>query len=749
MCRLTAAAVALLPVLFFSAVAADTGGTAQDSTAAGAVERLMASAEAALRAGEEQLAESRYRDGLLEGWLLLGALAVADGDLDRARDAFERAGTVAVERRRALLSLGLVELQRGEAALAVDLLRTAVALAPRDGAARQYLAQALVAAGHAEDAVLELEEAAARAPDDPEIAFALATAHLRLGKPEAAERVFAAVADRLPGAETWVLIGRTYRDFGDRGRAKAALERALALDPRARRVHFYLGTLVLQEEGPGGLGGAIAAFEEELRLAPDDPIAQLYLGLALVEARRNEEALAPLAAAARSEVCRRDALHFLGSAYLALDRPAQAAEALRGALAVEPGAASGADVDARQMASIHYQLATALRRLGDEAAAAPHFEAARRHSSAGVETTRDRLARYLAAEPGQEAESGGPGGFVAPLVSPLAGVEPARREEARRRITTAMARAASNLGILKTQAGRFGEAADLLRVAADLDLALPQVHRTLGVALFNARRYAEAGEALERALAEGTPEAALRHMTALAWLNAERPARAADLLRDDPARAGNRAFQYAYALALVRSGRPEEAEPVFGDLFARHADWPELNVLLGQAHAARGDYDAAELSLRRALELSPQVAEAHSTLGEIALRQGKLPEAEAALRAELAAHPGDERARYLLATVLQLAGRLDEAVELVRTVLSRRPAFADARYLLGKLLLERGDPAAASEQLAAAAKLAPDDANIRYQLAQAYQRLGKAELARQELEVYFSLKDRTPGGESR
>jgi tetratricopeptide (TPR) repeat protein len=737
--RLTAACA--VSALTFAAAAPLAAQEAGDPAVV--LDRTVAGAEAALREREEQLAESRYRDALLEGWLLLGALAVAGGDLDGAQAAFERAGGAAVETRRPLQALALVHLQRGDAARAADLLRTVVALAPADVAARQLLAQALMAGGHTAEAVQELEEAVTRAPEDPEVAFALAGAHLRAGDAAAAERLFAGVAARRPGAESWVLIGRTYRDLGDQTRARAALERALALDPRARRAHFYLGTLALMEEGSSGLEAAMAEFRRELKLAPGDPIAQLYLGMSLVEARRPEEALAPLTAAAESEVCRRDALYFLGRAQLGLDRPAEAAAVLRQALAL----AAAGPADPGLLAGFHYQLGTALRRLGAEAEAAPHFAAAQQHSAAGVESARERLARYLDNAP-EKAPGGGAAArsFVAPLVSPLAALDPERRAALRRHVATALARAYSNLGVLQSQGGRPGEAAELLLSAVELDPGLPGVHRALGVALFNARRFADAATVLERALADTVDDPQLRRMLALAWLNAERWTQAAELLRDDPGRAEDRALQYAYALALVRGGQPAAAEPVFAELLMRHADWPELNVLLGQASAAQGDYPAADRFLRGALQLSATVAEAHSTLAEIALRQGKLPEAEQELRAELAAHPGDERARYLLATVVHLAGRAEEARGLLRAVLARRPDFADARYLLGKVLLGEGAAEAAVEQLEAAARLAPADPNVRYQLAQAYRKLGREEQARQELETYRKLK-REPGKE--
>ena len=46
--------------------------------------QAMASAEESLQVGEMQLAESHYRAALFEGWMILGSLAEAMGDLAEA-----------------------------------------------------------------------------------------------------------------------------------------------------------------------------------------------------------------------------------------------------------------------------------------------------------------------------------------------------------------------------------------------------------------------------------------------------------------------------------------------------------------------------------------------------------------------------------------------------------------------------------------------------------------------------------------
>ncbi|HEV8241800.1 MAG TPA: tetratricopeptide repeat protein [Thermoanaerobaculia bacterium] len=709
---------------------------------AAALRDAFGQAEQALRAGEMELAESRYRTALLEGWLLKGALAVAAGDLPAARAALLDASTAAVDTRRALSALAVVHLRLGETDQAVAALHTVSARHRDDVATRRLLAQALVAAGHPEQAVAELEEIRATSPHDAELAFTLASGYLRLGRVDAAEPLFAEVQKARPAAATQVLIGRTYRDFGQQPRARAALQQALAMDPAVRRAHYYLGTLALLDADGARLDEAIAELRQELARYPDDRPALLYLGMALVEAQRYEEALPALLDVDRGEHAEAEALYYLGRCQLALGRGPEAAATLRRALALVP--VEG--VDPRRVQGIEYQLALALRRQGNESEAAAHFAAAAKLSSSLAERSQARLARYLSdkAEPPEMTESAQLA--LSALTATSFDTWPSpRRDALRREVDDLLARSYLNLGVMQLQAGEPARAVELLQPAVQLAADLAGVQRALGVAAFNAHQFETAIPPLSAALAREPQDGELRRLLAMARLETGAYDAAAKLLADDPQRAGDPALQYAYAMALVRSGQPARAGDVFAELLRDHAEWPELHVLLGQAHAAESDYEAAIASLRYALTLSPAVAEAHLTLGSIYLRQGKLAEAETELRAELVDHADDVQARYQLANVLALEDKGDEAVLLLTTVLERSPNFADGRYLLGKVLLARGDAQAAAATLEAAAQLAPADANVRYQLAQAYQKLGQTELADKAFAAYRELKRGSSG----
>jgi tetratricopeptide (TPR) repeat protein len=698
--------------------------------------RTVAAAEESLREGERQQAESLYRSALFDAWMMLGQLHLAAAKMADARDAFERASRAIVEADAALQALAVVDLQTGRAADAVAVLTRMAGRHEKDAAVQRLFAQALMANGQLLEAVQAFETARAIDPKDPEIAFLLGSAYLQAKKFDDAERQFAEVIKARPGAETYVLLGRTYRDAAQYDRARIVLRRALKANPKIGRAHYYLGTTAILADGVLGVDEAIREFTTELQTSPQDVLTNLRLGMMLVEARRAAEALPHLEIARATEPPPAEAFYFLGRAHLALGRAPEAVDAFRRALSL----AGALPADDPRIGGIHYQLALALRQSGNEAEAVGHFEEASRASARKADTSREALARFLA-DTGDTS-----GGSILPVDSPVASQTSEQRSAVERQLKATIARACMNLGVMQAQAQRFSRAAELFAAAAAADPEFPQVQYSLGVAHFTAQQYDKATGPLTRALGADPANAAVRRMLGLAWFHVENYTKAAELLEGDPERESEPSLQFAYAMALVRSDRAEQAKAIFDRLLARHGDSAELQVVLGQANAHQGDYPAAIESLQRALQLKPTVAEANTTLGIIYLKQGKLPEAREALRTELAAHPDDFRARQTLAAVLELEGELDQALDLLRPLVRARPESADSRYLLGKVLLAKGAAADAVEQLRAAVRLAPDDANAHYQLGQAYQKLGQSDLAEQHFTLFKQLKNKARGG---
>jgi tetratricopeptide (TPR) repeat protein len=681
------------------AVAAPVRSADAQPPVALALEQAVSAAESSLRSGETQIAESHYHAALLEGWLLLGSLSALENDLPAARDAYDRAVSSSVDSARARRALALLDLRTGQA----------------------------------EPAVAALAQLARQSPDDLELSFLLAGAYLQVKKTDLAQELFARLVKERPIPQTHVLVGRAYRDAGQHELARAELQAALRKDARVRRAHYYLGMVALREKGRAGVEEAIREFRAELQNAPEDSLASLELGVALVSSQQYAEAIPVLETATREQPTDTRALAYLGRAQLGAGRAEDAASSLTRAL--ERAMKDGANPAA--LRGIHLPLAQALRKLGRNEDAARHFAEAQRLSAEGTANEREQLAEYLTEGGSGEAAAPAPPVVQDPALFTLS---QAQRSELRSRVTAALTRVYLNLGVLQAQGEKFAPAAELFEKASALSPDFPQVQSSLGVAYFNAKQFAKATGPLTRALAAGSADPQLKRMLALAWLNTENFEKAAELLRDDPERSQNPSLQFAYGLSLVRLERAAEAEEIFRTLLSAHGDSAELSVMLGQAHAQQGDFDSAIAALQRALALKADVAEAHANLGIIYLRQGKFPEAERAFRAELAAHPDDLRSQQNLAIVLDSLDRGGEAVPLLTSVLRANPDYPNARYLLGKIQLALGQTVEAVGHLEAATRLAPEDAPARYQLGQAYQKLGRTEEARAQFELFRQLK---------
>jgi superkiller protein 3 len=611
------------------------------------LELAIASAESRLKIGDLAGADRGYRQALFEGWLLKTTLERLDGRESEAREALENASRFRVESPEELQSLAVAFFDMGQAAAAAEILTEIVGRTPKDPERLRLLAKALAASRQLEPAVGRLEEAAA-ASDDPEETFLIATDFLWLKKAEAAEPLFARVVAARPIPQTRVLIGRSYRDAGEYPRASRELRAALAQDPGVRRAHYYLGMVALAEATTDAdrLDRAIAEFREELKGAPDDPLASEQLGLALLDAGRPEEALAALETATKGDA-RAVSFAHVARAQLALGRPADAAAAARRGLALAEE--QGADED--DLEKMHYQLGLALRKTGDAAEAAKQLAEAREHAS------------RAAAPPSSGAAAG-----ARREASALATLSRAEREALSGRVREALVRAYFNLGVLQTQlpsaprgAERFVRAAAFLERAAEIDPDFPQVQSSLGVAYFNARQFDKAAAPLARAVALPSADPGLRRMLAIAYINTQAYDKAAPLLRDDPQRASDPALQSAYGLALLKSGRPAEAEKILAAQIAARGETADLLVLLGQSQADQKKPDEAIASLRRALELDPKAANADATLGAIYLRRGQAQDAARHLEAAARLTPSDAALQEQLGQAYQKLGQADLA----------------------------------------------------------------------------------------
>lgn len=113
---------------------------------------------------------------------------VAPDDPELALEEYRRELRANPQHVPAMLQMAMLELKRGNAAIALPLAEEGVRLAPEVPAAHLALGRALLDTGETVRAVDALERSAALAPDSADVQFVLARAYQRAGRAEDAER---------------------------------------------------------------------------------------------------------------------------------------------------------------------------------------------------------------------------------------------------------------------------------------------------------------------------------------------------------------------------------------------------------------------------------------------------------------------------------------------------------------------------------------------------------------------------------
>ena len=197
----------------------------------------------------------------------------------------------------------------------------------------------------------------------------------------------------------------------------------------------------------------------------------------------------------------------------------------------------------------------------------------------------------------------------------------------------------------------------------------------------------------------------------------------------------------AVAKAYIELGEIGAVDPneVHGRAQASAARALALDGDLGDAHCtvAHGkmvyefDWTAAETGFKRAIELSPNSADAHDLYGRMCAALGRFDEAIAlqqrAQELDPLAHPVD------VATSLLRGGRLDEALEAARRSIALTPDYARAHATFGWACIAKGKLEDGLTALERAVALSPNDTLWQAQLGQAYAQAGRVQQAREIL----------------
>ncbi|MCG6870868.1 MAG: tetratricopeptide repeat protein, partial [Gammaproteobacteria bacterium] len=182
----------------------------------------------------------------------------------------------------------------------------------------------------------------------------------------------------------------------------------------------------------------------------------------------------------------------------------------------------------------------------------------------------------------------------------------------------------------------------------------------------------------------------------------------------------------------------EKAKACFQQALEISPDYAGAEAGLALAALWQGSYygdleknmTIASIAARRAVELDPNLAEAHSAMGEfLLLREFDWGGAEAEFRRALAINSADTEAQEGLSTVLAVSERTDEAIAQIEEFLSSNPLSLVIRRRLGVAHYVARDYASAEAVFRQLLEISPDLALTQSWLGQSLLGLGKPEEA--------------------
>ena len=187
------------------------------------------------------------------------------------------------------------------------------------------------------------------------------------------------------------------------------------------------------------------------------------------------------------------------------------------------------------------------------------------------------------------------------------------------------------------------------------------------------------------------------------------------------------------------------ADPTYAPAYAALADsYNQLGtVLLGSEPPSVMRPRAAEAAIR-ALQIDPDLAEAHATLGYVKHYDWQWAEAERELRRALELNPSYALGHIWYANFLICRKRLDEAVAEVRKAEELDPLSMIVLTNVGWTLYYARRLPEAVEEYRKALSLDPSYVQAHWRLGDAYLRLGRFEDATREAETAVALSRRSP-----
>jgi tetratricopeptide (TPR) repeat protein len=691
-CRALSACVV---IVFFLPVIATLAVRAQDVQSsprpAASLQSYFDAAQAFQQNGDFAQASLQFQVFIANALDRLASTRSTIGDYARSSALFDDALAIAPNNQTIRLDYAESALAASDLAHARSLAEKAVADQPADARAHRVLGRALLLAKETDPARLELEHAVAIDPDFAN-GYALASAYLVLRQKENAASIFKEMEQSLgDNAALHMQFGLAYGNAGFPEDAAQEFQKTILEDPKFTGAHYSLGASYLLSAGEIDYPQAVAEFQKELQINPDDSLSHAQLGYIALSQHRSQDAERELKRAAQLSPTNADVFMSLGQLFAESNRTADAEAALRKCIALT----SDVSHNHYQVQRAHYLLARVLLQTNRADEGKREMQISQQLLSLSAPQTQDRAHSMSGSDLADNVQVSN--------AKSNAQIDPAALSEAEvveKQLSPAIADSYNNIGVTAAKNSDFATACDSFQKAAAWNPSLDGLDYNWGRAAYAGHLYARAVAPLARYLQSHSEDVSMRSALGLSLFLLQKYAVAAKVLEPIASRVdANPPVAFAYAESLVETGQLDTG-----------------------------------IARLRALETSdPQHASYHRAVGEALARSHDFTTAAGELQTALKIDPTDAEAKYYLATTLIQLRQVKDAQEMLQDLAQSGSNNPDVYYRLGKLQLEEADAKSAILTLQRGAEISPGSEMIHQALAAAYRKDSKPEDADREI----------------
>ena len=455
---------------------------------------------------------------------------------------------------------------------------------------------------------------------DMEVAYTAASALLQLKEKEKAAALFTYMENSAENkAAVHVMAGRAYEVAGFPNDAEAEYRKAIAIDPKISRGHYYLGLFYLTKNGWEATPQSRQEFLAEVQQNPTDFFGNYFMGYITSNEKNYDESDSYLKVAAAARPDWPEPYLYMGlNAYGRGDNVA-AEQALRKAIEL-----TGKD-EARnnyQIRRAYFTLGRILITKGERAEGTRYVERSKEIETKLLVTGRQQQAlanseAAVGAVPAENSKPAVPLPVVANPAAPLdaetlAGAkltedQTSRFAAAEKELRAVLGNAYNDLGTSEARQKQYAPALADFQQAERWNPDTPNLMRNIGRAAFLQKDYAESARALKVYVQENPQDERSQGMLALAFYsikNYPEAVTAFDRLGDAPM--SDPFMAYAWATSLARTNNKQRAAEILEKLTANPIP-PPILIAAGQLYAEIGDGSKAQICYQKAKEEDPSI----------------------------------------------------------------------------------------------------------------------------------------------